>query len=47
MVDLWFLPQIVGPVVGSMKAFYCSVNADGMGIVLAGGGGHLTNIYCH
>ena len=40
MVDLRFLPQELGPWWGPTKAFFCySVNADGVGIILAGGGG--------
>ena len=38
VVDWQFLPQNFGPWWGPTKAFCSCVNADGVGIVLAGGG---------
>ena len=38
VVGLVFLPQNFGPVVGTTKAFCCSVNVDGVVILLGGGG---------
>ena len=38
MVDWLFFPKFLGLWWGPMKAFCSSVNADGVGIVLAGDG---------
>ena len=38
VVDWWFLPKILGPWWGPTKAIYCSVNADRVIILFAGGG---------